>query len=217
MNCNEWTLGEKGKTGRAVEKELMGPPPTLNRVQWCRYPLTAKGEVASCCWQRNVTVAVFRFECHSCLAPFESLASHNDWVDCVAFSPDSILLASGGFDNLIKLWDWQGNEESIATLEGRSASVICLRFSHNDNTLFSAGGDRTVKLWDLITDEEKLTLVGHRNPVKCLTFSQDGGVLTPCDAFGIKEYSKPDGSIRLWRAATKEEVEAPMGRGMPGG
>jgi WD40 repeat protein len=29
---------------------------------------------------------------------------HSDWVQSLAFSPDGMWLASGGFDRLVKIW-----------------------------------------------------------------------------------------------------------------
>lgn len=33
-----------------------------------------------------------------------TFAGHSDWVEALAFSPDGSMLASGGFDNQVKLW-----------------------------------------------------------------------------------------------------------------
>lgn len=31
--------------------------------------------------------------------------AHDDWVQALAFSPDGIFLATGGFDRTVKLWE----------------------------------------------------------------------------------------------------------------
>jgi WD40 repeat protein len=36
----------------------------------------------------------------------KTLSGHTNWVYAVSFSPDGKLLASGSFDNTVKLWRW---------------------------------------------------------------------------------------------------------------
>ncbi|HEY9794625.1 MAG TPA: hypothetical protein V6D30_03210 [Leptolyngbyaceae cyanobacterium] len=36
-----------------------------------------------------------------------SLSGHSDWVNSVAFSPDSKIFASGSADNTIKIWQYR--------------------------------------------------------------------------------------------------------------
>jgi WD40 repeat protein len=69
-------------------------------------------------------------------------------VDCVAFSPDGSLLASGGRDNAIKLWDLQNpSDEPLATLVRHSKPVLTLAFHPTGNLLVSGSGDNTIRLW----------------------------------------------------------------------
>ncbi|CDN16437.1 hypothetical protein RintRC_7032 [Richelia intracellularis] len=37
----------------------------------------------------------------------KTLTDHGDWVSGIAFSPDGKILASGGFDRQIKIWQVQ--------------------------------------------------------------------------------------------------------------
>ena len=73
------------------------------------------------------------------------LSGHHGAVLGVAFSPDDELIASGGSDNTIKLW--QRNGKLLHTLEGHQGSVDTVIFSPDSQLIASASRDRTVKLW----------------------------------------------------------------------
>jgi WD40 repeat protein len=75
-------------------------------------------------------------------------------VYSVAFHPDGTILASGGNDNTIRLWDLARGVERIE-LRGHGNYVHGLSFSVDGATLASASGDNTVRLWSTLTMRER--------------------------------------------------------------
>ena len=57
-------------------------------------------------------------------------------------------MASGSYDNTIKLWDVK-TRELITTLEGHQDWVFSLAFSPNGNILLSASNDKTIRIWQI--------------------------------------------------------------------
>ncbi len=131
-----------------------------------------------------------------------TLRGHAGGVRAIAFSPDGRLLAVGGKDKIVELWD-VSKDRPQATLQGHAEAVVDVAFSPNGKTLASASWDRTVKLWDVKTGKETATLGGHPSWVWSVAFSLDGK--TVASASGSTDERRP-GEVRLWDAATGQEI-----------
>src|SRR5881398_2323492 len=61
---------------------------------------------------------------------------HGERVASVAFSPDGKVLATGSFDNTVKLWDFATGKE-LHNLKGHTNQVYSVAFSPDGNLLAS--------------------------------------------------------------------------------
>uniref|UniRef100_A0AAQ4R350 WD repeat domain 1 n=1 Tax=Gasterosteus aculeatus aculeatus TaxID=481459 RepID=A0AAQ4R350_GASAC len=80
-----------------------------------------------------------------------TLHDHNQFVNCVRFSPDGNRFVTAGADGQLFLHD--GKEGTlISTLGGEKAhkgGIYAVSWSPDSSQLISASGDKTVKLWDV--------------------------------------------------------------------
>ena len=104
------------------------------------------------------------------------LVGHTRAVYAVAFSADGKTLASGSWDQTIKLWDAAAGTV-LRTLSGHTGGVCSVAFSADGKTLASGSEDGTIKLWDAATGTLLRTVSGHTSGVSSVTFSPDGKTL----------------------------------------
>ncbi|MEO0396096.1 MAG: TIR domain-containing protein [Cyanobacteria bacterium P01_A01_bin.137] len=113
---------------------------------------------------------------------------HNDAVWSAAYSPDGQTIASGGFDNVIRLWDLAGNP-LVEPFEGHEDVIWSVAYSPDGQTIASASSDSTVRLWNLQGNPVGNPLAGHEGHVKTVAFSPNGLSLASGDQ---------GGAVRLW-------------------
>ena len=139
---------------------------------------------------------------------------HSDWsyVTAVVFSPDGTRLASGSWDQVIKLWD-VGTRREVGTweveLKRNFVWPISVAFSPDGSTLVSGFQDGTVRLWDVETQTEMAKLEGHTDRVASVSFSPGGDLLASAGG------GWGDLTVRLWDAATQTEVATLKGHKAP--
>ncbi|MBW4471307.1 MAG: hypothetical protein KME45_13010 [Stenomitos rutilans HA7619-LM2] len=147
--------------------------------------------------------------------PLNTLHGHMSWIRCIAFNPDGTLLASGGSDGIVIVWDVQTGDR-LHTFQAHSSLVLTVTFNPEGTILASSGGDGIIKLWDIAEVRSQKsevrsqksgaiqsnalpsslaslpllqTLHGHQNWVRFLDYSPDGTLLASCSQ---------DGTVKLW-------------------
>jgi len=139
----------------------------------------------------------------------------------IAYSPDGKMLAAGGADNQIRLFeattgreirrfaghqprtfspqrDLKGAFDVLVGSVGKG-NVTTIAFSPDGKTLASGGWDETIRLWNVATGKQLRRLDGHADGmVATVTFSPDGRFLA--------SRGGNDGTVRLWDLASGRQL-----------
>ncbi|SCV71814.1 BQ2448_4508 [Microbotryum intermedium] len=92
---------------------------------------------------------------------------HATEVLSLDLSMDGTMLASGGADRVIGVWDVKGEGAKwIRGLSGHKDRVASLAFRQGTQELYSSSFDRTIKLYDLSTLSYVETLFGHQDSIQ---------------------------------------------------
>jgi eukaryotic-like serine/threonine-protein kinase len=142
--------------------------------------------LATGCWSE-----VFLWNAHT-LEPICKLWKPGMFIGCLAFSPDSRLLAAGRDDGTVNLWD-ASSHQLAANLDRQAEGVDNVSFSPDSKTLavYCVGN---VALWNLAARYEVGRLPYEGSP----TFSPDGRLLVIYSA---------DSKLHLLRAPLLPEIQ----------
>ncbi|ESU15454.1 hypothetical protein FGSG_08955 [Fusarium graminearum PH-1] len=123
-----------------------------------------------------------------------TLEGHSKRVNSVVFLHDSKKVASGSWDDTIRIWNAETGE-CERVLEGHSADVNSVVFSHDSKKVASGSIDQTIRIWNAETGECERVLEGHSNSVNSVVFSHDSKKVAS---------GSIDQTIRIWNAETGE-------------
>ncbi len=93
----------------------------------------------------------------------------------------------------------QEDESLVFTFKKHKGPVYAMAVSPDGKTIASSGEDLVIHLWDKNTGEIKSTLEGYRNPVKYLTFSNDGRYLLGAGGPEIRIWDISYGTWKIYK------------------
>jgi WD40 repeat protein len=133
--------------------------------------------------------------------PVQPVKAHTQLVHTIAVSPDGKLAATGGFDNLVKIWDIapDGTLKEKKVLTGHTGPVYCVAFHPKDAVLVSVSQDKTGRVWALADGKTTFEIKGHTGIVDTVAYSPDGKTIAT---------GSEDKSVKLWNSTDGKELKA---------
>ena len=103
---------------------------------------------------------------------------HHRWAAVsMAVSPDGSLVATGGYDGIVHIWE-PATGKFVRALVGHESYVYGLAWSPDGHYLASAGSfDATARIWNPRTGQLIRILTGHKEYTTTVAFSGDGKTL----------------------------------------
>ncbi len=133
-----------------------------------------------------------------------TLAGHRSFVQALAFSPDSRLLASGSRDRSVNVWDAATGELTQRLDEWQAGEVFSVAYSPDGKWLAAglaaperSGGTGRVEVWNAQTGRRLWSRGAHSLGALCVRFAPDGTTLAS---------SGQDNAIRFWNPTTGQVV-----------
>lgn len=110
----------------------------------------------------------------------------------LALSEDGRILASGGRDKAIQVWN-TGTGELLQTLQSDSGEVLAVAIAPDGNTIVSGSADRMVRIWNLTTNQPPMMLAGHTNAINIIRISPDGQTIISGSYDEVKRWNLATG------------------------
>jgi WD40 repeat protein/serine/threonine protein kinase len=145
---------------------------------------------------------------------------HTDAITCLAFDPSDKLLATGGRDKTVRLWD-VATGRLLHTFAGHEGEVYAVAFSPDGRILASGSAADEVILWDVAMKKE-IWRVSPGGWVFSLAFSPDGKTLAAAGMhFPITLWNVAEAKVRQKSEGYRETVCSltftPDGKGLVSG
>ncbi len=121
---------------------------------------------------------------------------HTSGIYAIVFGTNGGWLATGGADNVVKVWDASTGRE-LRVLRGHTGWIKSLTAGKDTDWLASAGNDRVVRLWNVRTGELVRSFNGHSGSIEALIFSPDSRWLASGGS---------DTTIKIWSVDSGQEL-----------
>lgn len=121
----------------------------------------------------------------------ETLPGKPEFNGIAAFYADTGLLALGGLDGQVKVWD-VGARQSLATIEAHRLQITALAFSPDGERLATSSDDGTLKIWNW---RQRQVLVEAASTARRLAFSPDGAQIAAGELEQITLWNTAGGTL----------------------
>jgi len=99
---------------------------------------------------------------------------HKTTITILELSIDGTKIASASRDNMVRIWNTQGNNDDVIELEGFESAITELVFDKNGDKLATVSETGIIRIWDANSGDKVAELNGCTSPIENLAFSQDG-------------------------------------------
>ncbi|MCA9213222.1 MAG: protein kinase, partial [Planctomycetales bacterium] len=124
-----------------------------------------------------------------------SQAVHDGPISNLTFGPNGYLLASGGLDRTVKIWDTR-QTGSVISLTGHTDFITRVAFSSDGRLLASGDNNGTLLLWATQSGELKLT-INIGSPIMGIAFGpRDSTLFTAGNDRKIQRWDAQTGEIQ---------------------
>nr|AAT77083.1 putative WD G-beta repeat protein [Oryza sativa Japonica Group] len=104
----------------------------------------------------------------------KTLSGHTNYAFCLAFSPHGNMLASGSFDETVRVWEVRSGR-CLRVLPAHSEPVTSVDFNRDGAMIVSGSYDGLCRIWDSATGHCIKTLIDDESPpVSFAKFSPNG-------------------------------------------
>ncbi|HUF62080.1 MAG TPA: hypothetical protein VMN36_08390 [Verrucomicrobiales bacterium] len=144
--------------------------------------------------------------------PLATFTGHKAWVTSAAFRPDGKLVATGGHDNRVRLWDPETGIETTRPLGGgpvqHTKRIRSVGFNTEGTRLLSTSDDGTAILWNLADPTEQPKVFDAFSGSAENRETLHDGDLSPSG--NLIATAGNDKTVRIWDAVTGSQLASQM-------